>query len=150
MALDISKTSSTIIILTNKRCYTFYLAAPIKRQTPLTMHELPITQSIVEIAVRHGEQANARRVTDIYLVIGQLSSVVDDSVLFYWDIISKDTICEGARVHFERIPAELQCLDCNNIFTLFNELIPCTQCNSTLVKIIAGKEFRLDSIEIEE
>ena len=114
------------------------------------MHELPITQSIIEIAVRHGEQANARRVTDIYLVIGQFSSVVDDSVLFYWDIISKDTICEGARVHFERIPAELQCLDCSHIFTVSNELIPCAQCNSTLVKIIAGKEFRLDCIEIEE
>ena len=114
------------------------------------MHELPITQSIVEIAVRHGKHANARRVTDIYLVIGQLSSVIDDSIMFYWDIISKDTICEGARVHFKRISAKLKCLDCNHIFTFPNELIPCTQCNSTLVKIIAGKEFRLDSIEIEE
>ena len=114
------------------------------------MHELPITQSIVEIAVRHGQRAHARRVTDIYLVIGQLSSVIDDSVIFYWDIISKDTICEGARVHFERIAAELQCLDCNHIYNFSNDLTPCTKCSSTLVKIIAGKEFRLDSIEIEE
>jgi len=114
------------------------------------MHELPITQSIVEIAVRHGEQANARRVTDIYLVIGQLSSVVDDSVLFYWDLISENTICEGAQVHFERIPAKLHCLDCNHIFTIPDGLTPCTQCNSTLVKIINGKEFRFDSIKIEE
>ncbi len=114
------------------------------------MHELPITQSIVEIAVRHGEHANAIRVTDIYLVIGQLSSVIDDSVLFYWDIISNNTICEGARVHFRRIPAELLCLDCNHSFTIPDGLTPCTKCGSTLVKIIAGKEFRLDSIEIED
>lgn len=114
------------------------------------MHELPITQSIVEIAVRHAKQANARRVTDIYLVIGQLSSVIDDSVLFYWDIISEGTICEGARVHFDRIPAKLRCLECKHTFAIPHDLTPCTNCSSTLVKIIAGKEFRLESIEIED
>lgn len=45
-----------------------------------TMHELAVTRSILEIATRYASQANASRVTDIYLVIGQLSTIVDDSV----------------------------------------------------------------------
>jgi hypothetical protein len=56
------------------------------------MHELPVTESILDIAVKHARQANAQRIADIYLVIGQLSSIVDDSIQFYWDIIAKDTL----------------------------------------------------------
>jgi hydrogenase nickel incorporation protein HypA/HybF len=113
------------------------------------MHELAITQSVLNIAVEYATRANATRVTDLYLVIGQLSSVMDDSVQFYWDIISRDTLCEGARLHFERVPATMLCLDCGHTYTLPGELVACPQCGSTAVKVIAGEEFRLDSIGVE-
>ena len=113
------------------------------------MHEFPITQNILEIAQRHAETAGATRVTDIYLVIGQLSSVIDDSVQFYWDIISRGTICEGARLHFDRRPAALLCLACGQAYTLDKELAPCPKCGSVRVKVTSGDEFRLESIAVE-
>jgi hydrogenase nickel incorporation protein HypA/HybF len=64
------------------------------------MHELSVTESILEIALRHASNANAKRITNLYMVKGQLASIVDDSVQFYWDIISKDSIAEGAVLHF--------------------------------------------------
>ena len=81
------------------------------------MHELPITENILEIALRHAKQANARKINTIYLVIGQLASIIDDSVQFYWDIIAKDTIAEGAVLSFKRLPATLQCQECSLRFT---------------------------------
>jgi len=113
------------------------------------MHELPVTESILEIALRHAEEAGGKRITDLYLVIGQLSSIVDDSVQFYWDILSKNTIAEGAQLHFERVTATFLCLDCNETYTLNGELTTCPKCDSVRVKITAGDEFRLESIEIE-
>ena len=114
------------------------------------MHELSITQSILDIAVRHGQQAGVQRITDLYLVIGQFSSVVDDSVQFYWDMISEGTLAEGAQLHFERIPARLLCRECQTEYTLEGrELTACPQCDSIQVDILAGKEFRLESIEVE-
>ena len=44
------------------------------------MHELSITENILEISLRHAKTANARQVTDLHLVIVQLSSVIDESV----------------------------------------------------------------------
>ena len=51
------------------------------------MHELSVTESVLEIACRHAEKAQASRVTDIYLEIGRLSSIVDefDSILLGYD-----------------------------------------------------------------
>ena len=113
------------------------------------MHELPVTESILEISLRHARQADARRITDLYLVIGRLASIVDDSVQFYWDIISKDTPAEGAKLHFRRIEIEMRCLDCSQNYKPAAYDIACPYCSGTNVKVIAGEEFFLESIDVE-
>ena len=114
------------------------------------MHELAVTESVYNLAVEHAQKAGARKVTDLYLVIGRLSSIVDDSVQFYWEILTKDTLCEGSTIHFKRIPAELICLDCAKPYTLDGDLTPCPSCGSNKVKVTSGDQFFLDSIEIEQ
>ncbi|MFP4321763.1 MAG: hydrogenase maturation nickel metallochaperone HypA [Anaerolineales bacterium] len=114
------------------------------------MHELSVTQNILDIALRHAEAANAAEITDIYLVIGQLSSMVDDSVAYYWEVISQDTIAQGARLHFQRIPAQLQCTTCGTQRPLDGEDYRCPHCQGEQLQIIAGEEFYLESIDIQE
>lgn len=114
------------------------------------MHELSVTESVLNIALSHATRANAKRVTDIYLVIGRLSSIVDDSVQFYWDFVSENSICEGSTLHFERRPAVLNCLDCGCEFTIESELTLCPSCAGARTRIVSGEEFYLDSIEIEK
>ena len=113
------------------------------------MHELAVTESILKTAAEYAEKSNAVKVTDINLVIGKLSSFVDDSISFYWDFVSKETICQGAALHFERPPARLLCQECNNEYLLDDSLTPCPICDSTKIKILSGDEFRIDSIQIE-
>lgn len=112
------------------------------------MHELSVTTSILEIALRHARAAGATRITDLHLVIGQLSSIVDDSVQFYWDIVSENTLAAGSRLHFRRVPAELTCLDCGARYAP-GSADSCPACGSTRAQITAGEEFYLDSIEVE-
>jgi len=113
------------------------------------MHELSVTQSLLDLSTRHAQKARARRVTRLNLVIGTLSSFVDDSIQFYWDIISRGTVCEGSQLKFHRIPAEMVCLNCSRSYRLDCELMPCPDCHSAEVKITSGDDFRLDSIDIE-
>jgi hydrogenase nickel incorporation protein HypA/HybF len=112
------------------------------------MHELSVTTSILEIALRHAQAAGATRITDLHLVIGQLSSIVDDSVQFYWDIVSENTLAAGSRLHFRRVPAELTCLDCGTRYAP-GSAEACPKCASARAQITAGEEFYLDSIEVE-
>jgi len=113
------------------------------------MHELPVTESILEISLRHASQADAKRITDLYLVIGQLASIVDESVQFYWDIVSKDTLAAGAKLHFRRISLEMFCNDCGIRYKPPTIELTCPTCGGSNVKIVAGEEFYLESIDIE-
>jgi hydrogenase nickel incorporation protein HypA/HybF len=113
------------------------------------MHELAVTESILEITLRHAEGAGATSVTDIHLVLGELASIVDDSVQFYWDMISKDTIAEGATLHFRRIPAQMECLDCGTRYQPGEGQLRCPNCSNGRVRVIAGEEFYLEAIEVE-
>lgn len=114
------------------------------------MHELAVTQSVLEIALRHAEGAGASRITDLYLVIGELSSIVDDSVQFYWDIVTKDSIAQGSQLHFRRIVAEMQCEKCRHRFVLRGGSYLCPACGEQRVIVVTGDEFYLESIEVEE
>jgi hydrogenase nickel incorporation protein HypA/HybF len=111
------------------------------------MHELMVTESLLEIALRHAREAGAIRITDLFLVIGELSSVVDDSVQFYWDIVSEGTPAEGATLHFRRIPAEMACLECGETYDPKVDLT-CPACASANVRIVSGQEFYLEAIEV--
>ncbi len=113
------------------------------------MHELSVTESLLNLATQHATQAGAVRVTSLQLVIGQLSSIVDESVQFYWDMISEGTLCAGAQLNFERRPAALRCLECDQTYMLNGELAACPYCHSAHVKVVSGEEFYLESIEIE-
>ncbi len=114
------------------------------------MHELAVTESILKIALEHAEKARAGRITDLYIVVGQLSSIVDDSVQFYWNMVSDGTAAQGASLHFRRVPTELLCLDCSTRYTPTHDDLACPKCGGIHVKVVAGEEFYLEAIDVED
>ncbi len=114
------------------------------------MHELPVTQGILSVVLETAKKHKAQRINSIDLVIGDLSSIVDDSVQFYFDILSKDTLAEGAKLNFRREAAVVTCLECEHRFTATSPLSPfCPRCNSLHLQVSGGKDFYIDSIEID-
>jgi hydrogenase nickel incorporation protein HypA/HybF len=114
------------------------------------MHELAVTQSIMDIAVRHAQRAGAQRIVAINLVIGELTGFVDDSIQFYFDFLSKDTLAQSARLNIERVAARARCHVCGTEYTPPDaRLWTCPQCEALGGDVVAGKEFSVASIEIE-
>ena len=73
------------------------------------MHELPIVLDVVRVVEEEAKARGLSRVTKIYLVLGELSSVVDESVQMYFEIAAKDSVCANATLEFEHRPAVLKC-----------------------------------------
>jgi hydrogenase nickel incorporation protein HypA/HybF len=113
------------------------------------MHELAITQTMLDIVLEQAKKANAQKVGAINLVIGELSGFVEDSVRFYFDFLAKDTIAEGAALNFKPVSPRARCRGCGKLFKLKEFDWSCPGCGGGDVEITAGKELSIESIDVE-
>lgn len=110
---------------------------------------MSVTESVLEIITRHAEQAGADRIVRVYLVVGELSSIVDDSVQFYFDFLAQDTLAQGAELIFQRLPVTLACGVCQHQWEPSSADWACPSCGASRARIVKGREFYVDSIEVE-
>jgi hydrogenase nickel incorporation protein HypA/HybF len=108
------------------------------------MHELGITRNIVDIV---SEQAGDAKVLRVLLEIGQLSMVVPDSIRFCFDIVSKDTVLEGAELQINEIAGCARCNACAHEFAIDQPFGRC-RCGSTDIRCIAGEQLNIKEMEI--
>jgi len=113
------------------------------------MHEFGITESIVSIVLSKAKEARVHRITEISLVVGELSGFVPDCIQFYFDFLSKDNIAKGAILNFELAPAQLRCRNCSVTFHPQDTLWTCPKCQSQNVEIAGGRELYVKSMEVE-
>lgn len=113
------------------------------------MHEYAVTKGLLNIAIEEANKAGAKKITAIRLVIGDLSTIMDESVQMYYDIMSEGTIASGARLIFNRVPAEFQCKVCGLKFNKPKTGFDCPQCGNIGTPTGVGKEFYVESIEVE-
>jgi hydrogenase nickel incorporation protein HypA/HybF len=111
------------------------------------VHELSLSTAIVNTVVKH---AAGRRVSSVQLRIGALRQVVPDSLDFYFDIVARDTVCEGAKLEQELIPAGLRCGGCEREWEIDFPVFHCETCGGADVSVVSGEEFEVESIEVEE
>lgn len=76
------------------------------------MHELSITHAILDTALRHAEQAHATTIRALDLRVGALSGIVGESVTFYFEMISRGTLAEGAQLRIKVVPPCARCRTC--------------------------------------
>ncbi|MBU8813083.1 hydrogenase maturation nickel metallochaperone HypA/HybF [Mycolicibacterium goodii] len=108
------------------------------------MHEMAITQSVVDAVCEH---AAGRRVHSVRLEVGALCAVVPDSMLFCFDLITQGTAADGARLDLDIRPGAARCRTCGTEFTLPDPILLCA-CGSADVEVTAGADLRILSMEV--
>ena len=113
------------------------------------MHELAITQHMVDLSIHHAARADAARITDVHVVVGQLSGASPECIRFYWDLLAEDTPAHGARLHFREPPLEMLCSGCGARFRPDGMSYVCPACGGNAVRVVAGGELYLEAIDVE-
>lgn len=114
------------------------------------MHELPVTESILKIVLKHAQTNHVRRVVSIGLKVGEMSDLEDAWIQQYFDYLSKGTLAEGAKLRIERVPVTMQCQACQTTYTIkiHEQQEPrCPQCGGANATLVAGREYYIKDME---
>jgi hydrogenase nickel incorporation protein HypA/HybF len=108
------------------------------------MHELSITQSVVDAVC---ERAAGRIVHRVTVQVGALTAVVPDAMRFCFDLVTEGTVVAGAELEIDRRAAAVHCHDCGADFEPPDLILLCP-CGSADVVVTAGRELQILSMEV--
>lgn len=114
------------------------------------MHELSVMAYLLDRVETHAERLHASKVVGINLVIGDRSSIVDDSLLFYFEMMIPGTVAEGAQLMVRRTHMRAFCPQCVSEYQLDGFGFDCPACGAVGEVTSDGTEFLIESLEIEQ
>lgn len=115
------------------------------------MHELSIAHSLVQTAEEALRGTGITRVERVHLKLGALAGVVEDALLFGYDIATEGTALAGSQLVIETVPVIVYCPTCDAEQPLENiQLFRCPVCATPTADVRQGREIELVSLECEE
>lgn len=113
------------------------------------MHELAITQSILDIAQKVSQEHGITRVREVRIKLGAYSGIVPQCVQDYFAVISRGTLAEGAVLDIQTLPVVIHCNSCGEDSEIDRRHVRCPVCGGTDLKMIQGREFYVESLEVD-
>jgi len=99
------------------------------------VHELGITQGIIDRARDVAVANEAGKVTDLYLAMTPAADFTFESIEMYFEMLTEDDeLFRGAALHLEWLPVAATCLRCGSEFSTDVPHPLCPQCGSTAVR----------------
>ena len=109
------------------------------------MHELSFAQAILDTVLKIAEENNAKKVLAIHVKLGELLLINPEQLEFCFDVVSKGTIAEGAKLKIEFVKPKIVCTSCGKEF---DEVIGICDCGG-IVLVEGGKDMLLTKVEME-
>ena len=113
------------------------------------MHELALTEGIINIINSQQEQEGFSTVLEIRLRVGEYSGIVPDCIREFFPIAAKGTAAEKAELVIEPVKAAFRCLDCGYEGAVERKSACCPRCGSVELRMITGREFYVESLKVE-
>ncbi len=110
------------------------------------MHELATTQNLVRICEDAAAREGFRRVVEIHLSIGAMTGIIPRALEEFFPYVSKDTVCEGARIVSTVLPVRVACPHCG--YEGEAEGYECPRCGGG-IRLTQGREFFVDNLAVE-
>jgi len=113
------------------------------------MHELALTESLVELIETESRSRGFSRVRVVRLELGALGGVDGEAMRFCFEAVGKGTLIEGAELDICVKPGEGWCLDCAKTVEMYDRFGACPECGRCHVQVAAGDDLRLKELEVE-
>jgi hydrogenase nickel incorporation protein HypA/HybF len=113
------------------------------------MHELALSQSMVDLVIEIARRERVRAVTRVTVEVGIAAGVEPDALRFCFDIVTAETLAQGAELAIETIALQARCRNCDCEFEPARLVSACPRCGSYAPSLVRGREFRVKSFDGE-
>jgi hydrogenase nickel incorporation protein HypA/HybF len=113
------------------------------------MHEASIALNILERAEEIAIKHSASKINSISVVVGALSGIVPESLLFAFDAIKLHTLAENCTLEIIKVPIKINCYDCKKELALNDIFLACPLCGSINIEVLEGRELMIKEIEVD-
>ncbi|MEW5800519.1 MAG: hydrogenase maturation nickel metallochaperone HypA [bacterium] len=113
------------------------------------MHELSMAQEMLNILEEQVKTHKVKKVHRVSLRVGKMMSVVPSSLIFCFEILSKGTSLEGAKLEIEEVPVKCRCKDCGEEFIVESLSFFCPECKGINLEHLSGHEFLIHHLEVD-
>lgn len=113
------------------------------------MHELSLTQGILKICLEEGKKHNIEKIKKINMVVGELTGIIPSYISYYFNIAAKGTLAEKAEISITYEKIMIKCHSCGFEGQFIKNQYVCPNCGKSDYKIIKGKEFYINTMEVE-
>lgn len=114
------------------------------------MHELTATRRILDAALERGGAGDGRRVRAVGLRLGILSGLTEDSIRFYWEVLTPGTAAEGSTLDVAMTPGRVACRTCGSESEVLDSYPMCPACGSVDLSVLSGDSCAIETIEAVE
>lgn len=113
------------------------------------MHELAYAQDIITIIEEKREQEKFVHVKNIKVKVGKFCGIEPDSLEFCFELCSKGTVADGAKLEIDVTPFRIFCRVCKEEYEMDKYIYSCPVCSGSDVVDVSGREIKLSELEVE-
>jgi len=113
------------------------------------VHELSIAQSLFDIVMEESLKHGVTNVRAIKLEVGAMAGVVPEALTFCFELVSRDSIAEGALIEIVPLPVVARCGECGFEFEVRDQIFRCPRCDVPVFDLVSGRELSIVNIEGE-
>ncbi|MDY7016178.1 MAG: hydrogenase maturation nickel metallochaperone HypA [Cyanobacteriota bacterium] len=115
------------------------------------MHETDMTKALIGTVREWWEmQGDRPHISQIHLTVGQFTCVEPASLQFAFEVQTRNSFLEGAKLVIQETPLIAFCPFCQQEYRPQMGLqYTCPQCRSPMGEIRSGRELKIDRIEYE-
>lgn len=110
---------------------------------------MSVVNSIIKICEEEVKNKKIKNVNSIKIKVGELAGLVPECISYYFDIASEDSIISGAKLLIEKVPLKIKCNICGYEGRTDKKKFNCPRCNGYKLDIKEGREFYVESMEVD-
>lgn len=113
------------------------------------MHEMSLCEGVLQVLQTEAKTQGFNKVIAVWLEIGDLSSVEPEAMLFSFDVVTKNSLADGAKLKIINVPGSAWCMQCSKNVIVKQRFDECPDCGSYQLQVVSGDEMKIKELEVE-